>query len=142
MSHDLVEVEGDGPPRPGRPGAHDDVVMSVYRATTRQIFLRLARVCWNSELILLYELAHVWEAQAVSPTRHEPFMAMRDGVKSWAGIDDAWEARGRAHAANVIAWGLLEDPYPVSLTYPNDPDSLLSAFRYLTNADPLHDGGP
>ena len=100
------------------------------------------RVCWNSELILLHELAHVWEAQAVSATRHEPFMAMRDGVKSWAGIDDAWEARGREHAANVIAWGLLEDPYPVSRTYPNDPDSLTAAFRYLTNTEPLHDGGP
>ena len=99
-------------------------------------------MCWGSEMILLHELAHVWEAQSVHQSRHEPFMAMRDGVKSWAGLDDAWAERGREHAANVIAWGLLEDPYPISRTYPNDPDSLMAAFRSITATDPLHDGGP
>lgn len=100
------------------------------------------RVCWNSEMMLLHELAHVWEAHAVPQSCHEPFMAMRDGVKSWADLDDAWEERGREHVANVIAWGMLENPYPVSRTYPNDPDSLMTAFRLLTGTDPLHDGGP
>lgn len=100
------------------------------------------RICWNSEMMLLHELAHVWEAHAVPQDRHEPFMAMREGVKSWAGLDDSWEERGREHAANVIAWGLLEDPYPISRTYPNDSESLTAAFRFITGADPLHDGGP
>lgn len=100
------------------------------------------RMCWGSEMILLHELAHIWEAHAVPQDRHEPFMTMRDGVKSWAGLDDEWAERGREHAANVIAWGLLEDPYPISRTYPNDPDSLMEAFRVITGTDPLHDGGP
>lgn len=100
------------------------------------------RMCWNSEMMLLHELAHVWEAQNVDEDLHEPFMAMRDGVKSWAGLDVAWEERGREHAANVIAWGLLEKPHPISRTYPNDPDSLTAAFRLLTGTEPLHDGGP
>ena len=100
------------------------------------------RMCWNSEMILLHELAHAWEAHNVDQSLHEPFMGMRDGVKSWAGLDDAWEERGREHAANVIAWGLLEDPYPISRTYPNDPDSLTAAFRFITGTEPLHDGGP
>lgn len=99
------------------------------------------RMCWNSEFILLHELAHVWEAHNVPTGKHEPFMDMRDGVLSWASLDVAWSERGREHAANVIAWGLLEDPYPVSRTYPNDPESLLAAFRFLTDTDPLHDGG-
>lgn len=99
------------------------------------------RMCWDSGFMLLHELAHVWEAHNVDPALHEPFMALRDGVKSWASSAVSWSERGREHAANVIAWGLLEDPYPISRTYPNDPESLESAFRFLTNRAPLHDGG-
>jgi hypothetical protein len=99
------------------------------------------RMCWNSEFVLLHELAHAWEAHNVPAAKHEPFMAMRNGVVSWAGLDVAWDERGREHAANVVAWGLLEDPYPISRTYPNDPDSLLAAFQFLTGTHPLHDGG-
>jgi hypothetical protein len=100
------------------------------------------RMCWNDEFILLHELAHVWEARHVAADKHEPFMAMRHRVESWAGTDVPWAARGREHAANVIAWGLLEDPYPISTTYPNDVASMMEAFTYLTGVKPLHDGGP
>ena len=99
------------------------------------------RICWNSEFVLLHELAHVWEAHNVAAAKQGPFMALRDGVTSWAGPDLAWSEQGREHAANVIAWGLLEDPYPISRTYPNDPESLVAAFQFITDTDPLHDGG-
>ena len=99
------------------------------------------RMCWDSEFILLHELAHVWEAHNVAAAKHEPFMAMRDGVVSWASPDVAWEERGREQAANVIAWGLLDEPYPIPRTYPNDPDSMLAAFEFLTDDEPLHNGG-
>jgi hypothetical protein len=100
------------------------------------------KVCWDNQLMLLHELAHVWEAQNVAEEHHQPFMEIRDDVRSWASLDHSWEQRGREHAANVIAWGLLEDPYPISRTYPNDPDSMIEAFRLLTGTEPLHDGGP
>ncbi len=102
----------------------------------------VVKMCWNNRFMLLHELGHVWEALNVSAGKHEPFMAMRSDVTSWAGLDVEWVQRGREHAANVIAWGLLENPYPISRTYPNDPDSLCAAFQFLTGIDPLHDGGP
>jgi hypothetical protein len=100
------------------------------------------RMCWNDPFILLHELAHVWEAQNVIDESRDEFMGMREQVHSWASLDHRWEERGREHAANVIAWGLLEDPYPISRTYPNDPDNMRDAFRLLTGTEPLHDGGP
>lgn len=99
------------------------------------------RICWNNGFLLLHELGHVWEAVNVPEDHHDRFEAMRDSVTSWAGLDVPWEARGREHAANVIAWGLLDDPYPISKTYPNDPASMTEAFEYLTGVEPLHDGG-
>jgi hypothetical protein len=98
-------------------------------------------MCWNDPFILLHELAHVWEAAQVPTERHQTFMDLRDGVESWAGLDVAWDERGREHAANVIAWGLHENPHPISRTYPNDNISMIDAFTYLTDVEPLHDGG-
>lgn len=98
-------------------------------------------MCWTDAFVLLHELAHAWEAHNLPEHRRQPFMALRSDVDSWAGADVPWHRRGAEHAANVVAWGLLEDPYPISRTYPNDPDSLMEAFRVLTGAAPLHDGG-
>ncbi len=99
------------------------------------------KMCWNDRFILLHEFAHVWEANNVFASKHRPFMAIRLNVESWASRDVEWELRGREHAANVIAWGLLVDPISVSDTYPNDPASMTAAFKILTDRVPLHDGG-
>ncbi|MDJ0925722.1 MAG: hypothetical protein QNJ77_14295 [Acidimicrobiia bacterium] len=99
------------------------------------------RLCWNDRFILLHELAHAWDAHNLTEDRRESFMALRAEVDAWTGADVPWARRGIEHAANVIAWGLLEDPYPISRTYPNDPESLIEAFRVLTGVAPLHDGG-
>jgi len=102
----------------------------------------VVKMCWNDPFILLHELGHAWAAANVPEDKHDRFMAMRTDVDSWSGAGVPWDQLGGEHAANVIAWGLLEKPYPVSRTYPNDPDSLTTAFEFLTDADPLHDGGP
>jgi hypothetical protein len=99
------------------------------------------RVCWYDRFVLLHELGHVWEAQNVPVESHQQFMGLRDGVEAWSSVDVSWDARGREHAANVIAWGLLDDPYPISRTYPNDVVSMIDAFTFLTSVAPLHDGG-
>jgi len=99
------------------------------------------RVCWYDRFVLLHELGHVWEAHNVPVESHQQFMGLRDGVEAWSSVDVSWDARGREHAANVIAWGLLADPYPISRTYPNDVVSMIDAFTFLTSVAPLHDGG-
>jgi hypothetical protein len=102
----------------------------------------VVKMCWNARFILLHELAHVWASHNLPAAKHEPFMAMRADAISWASSEVAWAQRGSEHAANVIAWGVLEDPFPISRTYPNDPDALRDAFVFLTGIEPLHNGGP
>ncbi len=99
-------------------------------------------MCWNNRFMLLHELAHVWEVRNIPASQHDAFNAMRTGVESWASLEVPWSHRGREHAANVIAWGLLEDPFPIAQTLPNDPQHLLDAYQFLTGRHPLHDGGP
>ena len=99
-------------------------------------------ICWSNPFILLHELAHIWEASNFPEAKHSTFNAMRINVESWASPDVPWNQRGREHAANIIAWGLLEQPFPISRTYPNNPDQRRDAYHYLTGKQPLHDGGP
>jgi hypothetical protein len=99
-------------------------------------------VCWDDEFILLHELAHVWVEANVTPADRAAFTALRDGVTAWAGSGIPWSELGAEHAANVVAWGLMETPGAISRTYPNDPDSMTVAFEVLTGTGPLHDGGP
>jgi hypothetical protein len=99
-------------------------------------------VCWGSELVILHELAHIWEAHAVSAEQRRLFMLSREGVASWADPADPWADQGREHAANVIAWALMEDPSVIGRTYPNDRASLEEGFVILTGRKPLHlEGG-
>jgi hypothetical protein len=106
--------------------AHEPVVVSV---------------CWGTQLVILHELAHVWEAQAVSTEQRQRFMLTREGVASWSDPADPWADQGREHAANVIAWALMEDPVVIGRTYPNDRASLEEGFAILTGRNPLHAEG-
>ena len=123
---------------PGRDLAGcDDARGRAYLDTTP---IRI-KMCWNDGFILLHEMAHVWESINVSSSKHAPFMDMRPDTLSWASLGVSWPRRGREHAANVIAWGLEEEPRFISQTYPNDPESMMKAFVLLTGRLPLHDGG-
>ncbi len=107
----------------------------------RDVDPALVSVCWGSPFVLLHELAHVWEVRSVSSDQQRRFMETRIGVTSWADRNDGWAERGREHAANVIAWGLMEDPSVIGRTYPNDRESLEAGFEILTSRKPLHDSG-
>lgn len=50
-------------------------------------------MCWDSEFILLHELAHVWIDRNVSDATREAFMALRNDVEAWASADVPWASR-------------------------------------------------
>lgn len=106
----------------------------------------LVRVCWGSEFILLHELAHVWEAGRLDPGAEAMFMRLRvgddgDALHDWADPALPWASQGREHAANVIAWGVMDEPTVVARTYPNDRESLVKAYTVLTGLSPIHTEG-
>lgn len=123
---------------PGRDLSLCDGAPATALTSQRPIEIRM---CWNDKFMLLHELAHAWDAHNLTKNCRKRFMALRTDVDGWTGAAIPWDRRGIEHAANVIAWGLLEDPHPVSRTHPNDPDSMIEAFMLLTEVGPLHDGG-
>lgn len=106
----------------------------------------LVRVCWGSEFIVLHELAHVWEAGRLGSEAEATFMRLRVGndggaLHTWADPALPWASQGREHAANVIAWGVMDEPTVVGGTYPNDRESLVKAYTVLTGLSPMHTEG-
>jgi hypothetical protein len=98
-------------------------------------------VCWGDQFVLLHEFAHAWTYGALTESQRLAFIDLRTDVRAWADPADPWKNRGHEHAANVIAWGLMETPRVVGRTYPNDRASLTRGFNLLTGTDPLHTTG-
>ena len=60
---------------------------------------------------LRHELAHAWEHHSVDDTTREAFMESQ-GLSTWWNPDVEWEDRGGEQAAETIAKGLIDRPYP------------------------------
>ena len=63
------------------------------------------------------------------------FLALR-GLKTWNDQDSDWSERGFEHAAEVIAWALLDEEQRI-FTVPNtQPESFAEAYTLLTRRAP------
>jgi hypothetical protein len=80
---------------------------------------------------ILHEFAHAWEAHAVSDTTRQQFLEMK-GLAKWRSSEVAWAERGMEQAAETIATGLLDRPYP-NLHVPAI-DELEASYQLLTGA--------
>lgn len=113
---------------------------------------RLLEMCRLDLRTALHELAHAWaNAELDDETRHA-FMASR-GLDVWHDADTAWEQRATEHAAEIVAWALLDRNRLVKwvepqadgtdevtwrlLTLPeSDVDGLIDGYRLLTGLEP------
>lgn len=96
-------------------------------------------VLWKKTI--LHELGHVWSHANVSLQERDAFVAGR-GCQSWNDPETAWEHRGSEHAAEVIAWALMDRELRMITLRDRDPADLGVAFQFLTGIRPpaRHDG--
>jgi len=67
--------------------------------------------CSGNSFTVLHEFAHVWEYHNVDDTTRDALVEMH-GLETWRSSDVPWEERGVEVAAETIAKGLLERPFP------------------------------
>ena len=85
--------------------------------------------------VLLHELAHVWLVQNVDEARRAAFLAVR-GLEVWSAAEVDRDHLGIEHAAEILAWALLEeDTWPARLPN-NDCRQLSAGFTALTGVLP------
>lgn len=108
------------------PGDVPEVQICVDHAPTSRI----------SRLIVLHELAHLWAENRLDDGTRAEFLAMR-GLDSWIDHDAPPHEWGAEHAAEVLSWGLMDEPVRIIRIYDASPEALTEAFEVLTGTAPL-----
>jgi hypothetical protein len=95
----------------------------------------VVEICTDAEFVLLHELGHVWSDRYLGEERRQDWLELRS-LDSWH--DAPWTERGTEHAAEIFAFGLLDDWTTPASIAPNDRDSLIEHFTWLFDIAPLH----
>ena len=84
---------------------------------------------------LLHELGHVWTVQYADAEARDAFLAAR-GLEVWSGEGVDRDHLGTEHAAEILAWALLDEPTWAARLPDNDCEDLAAGFRALTGVEP------
>ena len=92
----------------------------------------------NARLLVLHELAHAWMYREVDESTQRAFMEHM-GVAAWSSADVIWYDRGVEQAAQVLAWGLMDESIPPRRLGNRPCEQLVESFRVLTGKQPPRD---
>lgn len=91
---------------------------------------------------LLHEMGHAWAEYNLDESGRQTFMAHRN-VTHWSSTDPhslnpPWWQRGYEQAAELMAWGLTEEPLRSIWLHTELCTELNDAYRVLTGTEPLN----
>jgi hypothetical protein len=101
--------------------------------------------CWDdtctnftpaSRSLVLHELAHAWMDAGLAESVRQRFID-HAGLEVWSDHSYPWIERAVEHAADAVAWGLLDRDMLMYRTGSPNPDHLATGFRILTGTEPL-----
>ena len=94
------------------------------------------RVLVTPKKTVLHELAHAWADQTLDSETRMRFLDLRE-LDIWHDNSVPWEERGFEHAAEIIAWGLMDEDLLLVSIGETDTRQLADAFELLTGKEPL-----
>ncbi len=116
----------------GYPGHHVvDGAVSVIEVCRDEIDLPV-------KVLVIHEIAHAWARHSLSDERRDAFQAVR-GYEYWHDYEAAeWHENGTEQAAEIMVWGLLDQPIRIVRINDASCSQLDAGYRALTGAPPLH----
>lgn len=117
-----------------------DGYFGFYRSTT-PARVDICGFNWDRFLMkpkatLLHELGHAWAHYTLTDATRQRFLRFR-GLTAWSDDDTPWEEQGSEHAAETIAWALMDQDLFMTLIRDFDPGTLAQAYVLLTGSLPL-----
>ncbi len=89
-------------------------------------------------MLVIHEIAHAWARHSLTDERRDAFQAVR-GWEHWHDYEAAeWYENGTEQAAEIMVWGLLDQPIKIMRINDAGCDQLDAGYRALTGAAPLH----
>jgi hypothetical protein len=92
---------------------------------------RSLRMCSLDKRTMLHELAHAWANLHLTDAQRERFAELR-GLEVWNDPKHDWEERATEHAAEIIAWALMDEPIHVRYVAENASGRRHVEYRLLT----------
>ncbi len=89
------------------------------------------KVSMRQKGTLLHELAHAWDYHMLTDEQRSAFMELR-GVDTWHSHQVEWHERGAEHFAEIIKWGIIDEPIWIVTSLTPTP----KASRPATNSSP------
>lgn len=80
---------------------------------------------------MLHELAHAWANLNLTDAQREQFAKLR-GLEVWNSSEHDWEERATEHAAEIIAWALMDQPPHVRYVAETADGGSHAKYRLLT----------
>jgi hypothetical protein len=101
------------------------------------------RVCMSeagrfAESLFLHEVAHAWDAYALTDRRREAFLELRNLKQWWDDGSTPWHGYGAEQAAQIIVWGLIDRPIRIATIPDSSCVELRAGYVLLTGRPPLH----
>jgi hypothetical protein len=92
----------------------------------------------HEQRILLHELSHAWTEHYLAADAKRAFQQLR-GFTTWLDYQhNTWEDNGAEQAAEILAWGLSEQPISVFKIDHDSCHELRDGYVTLTGQEPLH----
>ena len=82
--------------------------------------------------VILHELAHVWVHENLDEDARNDFLDLR-GLEVWQDGKASWADQGQEHAAEIIAWGLMDEEISMTSIGEHESSNLAAAFEFLTS---------
>jgi hypothetical protein len=89
--------------------------------------------------VVLHELAHAWIARNLADDTRSAFLSLR-GLDNWGDDRQPWDEQGSEQAAEIMAWGLMDEEFAILIHRDADAESLETAFELLTGRAPIAPG--
>jgi hypothetical protein len=83
--------------------------------------------------VILHEMGHVWAHENLDQKARQDFLEMR-GLEVWNEPGAAWAEQGQEHAAEIIAWALMDEEISMMSIGSPDPALLVEAYELLTSS--------
>ena len=84
---------------------------------------------------ILHELGHAWAHHALADETRQRFLEFR-GLDIWRNQSRPWDEQGTEHAAEIIAWALMDQEILLTAIGNSDPAVLARAYQLLTSTRP------
>lgn len=91
-----------------------------------------------AQIAVLHELAHAWILDYVDDDSTDAILAL-SGRTAWDDLKVPWIERGVEYAADVIAWGLIDETLPMVRFGALPCTEVATAYIQLTGAPPASD---